>query len=566
MRLFLKKKWKITSVIMLTGILITVGFLNVEYNKSSDIEEEFAIPLMDKVTLKSQSNQYQLVQVDQSTKKGIRTQEQTTTYKVMEGNNTIGTYSLTIREIDNGDKFVFNRFINEDVTSERIVPITISVGQVASYDVFAFDDIEVEREHSNVFGVDPTTNVKGLYRFVNEKGESTYSMYVSQNYISESLEKTYEDGEKSILRKLIDENKNYKLKQNGDGFQFELELKTTGNSEIEGEQKQQISESWLLLSKDTLFEREETIQSYKEKTNYYFIHNPKWNTADGNYTKLPWSVEPSEKMAYGRNLVSLQDRTSLDSYEKTQDRFFYDMVINSVNYLMDFKKDGSKIWETEYTSTWLKKAYGVQAPYIDTRHNENIALFLTRAGELLDINEIKDSYVMYADFLSNQKTVGNVIETKQGYYIADYFSKKQKSKTHVSLNHALGEMNFLLETYMKSKNEKYFETAMKLKQAVEETGIDWINPTNGDFWYQINGDYTFKDTDYPTLTLEDLTKSLTLFKKMEIEYSPILKEMIQSKLGYIISNQTPIPSATVDQLKLLGFEKELSDYAFVITF
>lgn len=555
-----------TTAIIFAVIFVTGAGIGAQHYGLFNQEEKLEICLMEDVTVKSESDRYQLVQTAQTTKKRIRMQDRTTTYKVMIGNKKIGTYSLTIREVDNGDKFVFNRFINEDLSSAEKLPITITVGHVVSYDLFAFDDVEEEREHSNIFGVDPTTNVKGLYSFVDERGESTYNVYLSQNYISESLEKIYEDGEKSILRKLVDENKSYKIIQNGDGFQFELELKTTVHPEIESKKKQQISESWFLLSKDSLFESEKTIQSYKEKTNYYFIHNPKWNTVDGNYTKLPWSVEPSDKMAYGRNLVSLQDKTALDGYEDTQDRFFYDMVINSVNDLMDFKKDDDKLWETEYTSTWLKKAYGIQAPYTDTRHNENIALFLTRAGELLDINEIKESYVMYADFLSNQKTIGNVIETEQGYYIADYFSKKQKSKTHVSINHALGEMNFLLETYMKSKNEKHFETAMNIKRAVEETGKDWINPESGDFWYQINGDYTFEAKDYPTLTLEDLTKSIAMFEEMKIEYSPILKEMIQSKLGFIISNQTPIPLGTVEQLKLLGFEKELKDYEFVITF
>ena len=53
---------------------------------------------------------------------------------------------------------------------------------------------------------------------------------------------------------------------------------------------------------------------------------------------------------------------------------------------------------------------------------------------------------------------------------------------------------------------------------------------------------------------------------MDIHYSPILKEMIQSKIDYIMSNEIPIPLETINQLKLLGFEKELSDYAFVITF
>ena len=39
------------------------------------------------------------------------------------------------------------------------------------------------------------------------------------------------------------------------------------------------------------------------------------------------------------------------------------------------------LWETEYTSTWLKNNYGIIAPYTDTRLNENVALFLTQTGK-----------------------------------------------------------------------------------------------------------------------------------------------------------------------------------------
>ena len=205
-----------------------------------------------------------------------------------------------------------------------------------------------------------------------------------------------------------------------DGIQFELTLKT--------DDKNQISENWFLFSKEELFSDEEVLEKYKNETNHNYLHTPKWNTADGNYTKLPWSIEPGTELGYGRNLVAMQDKTSLNYYVETKERFFYDMVINSINHLENFRNSKDTLWETEYTSTWLKKDYGITAPYTDTRHNENIALFLTQAGKELGIQEIENSYILYADFLSSQKERGNVIETENGYYIADYFSENQTRK------------------------------------------------------------------------------------------------------------------------------------------
>ena len=40
-----------------------------------------------------------------------------------------------------------------------------------------------------------------------------------------------------------------------------------------------------------------------------------------------------------------------------------------------------------------------------------------------------------------------------------------------------------------------------IKKAVEDTGKDWINPENGDLWYQIDADFTFEGNDYPTFNV-----------------------------------------------------------------
>ena len=143
-----------------------------------------------------------------------------------------------------------------------------------------------------------------------------------------------------------------------------------------------------------------------------------------------------------------------------------------------------------------------------------------------------------------------MIETENGYYIADYYSENQTKKTHVSLNHALGEMNFLLQTYEDSQNQEYLDTAFMIKKAVEDTGTDWINPENGDLWYQIDAEFTFDGNDYPLLTLVDLTKSITLFTKMKIPYDPVLL-LIESKIDFIIENKIEVKSTTIQTAKTI---------------
>ena len=539
----------VISVILICGILYGL-FIDTVLDKSSIV-----IPLGNENAV-IESGTYSFEDKGSETVTGIRSKDTIYTYKVLEDKEKIGTLTFTIREIVNGDQLVFSKF--ENLSSEgKSIPIRIKLQNTDDYQFHGFVDEEPVREHDRVFGKDLTSNVKGLYRMTEDK-EQKYDLYLSQNYISRELTMSYDEKHGSTLRELISEDKYIDIQQGKDDLTFNLLLRTTDGG--------QISENWFMLSNNQLFNDLDVLEQYKETTNYNFVHNPKWSTGNGNYTKLPWSIEPGTTLGYGRNLVALQDNTALEYYLESDETFFYNMLINSVNNLINFRASDKELWETEYTSTWLKKDYGIIAPYTDTRHNEKVALFLTEVGKKLGIEEIEDSYLLYAEFLSEQQEIGNVIETDNGYYIADYYSDQQKKKTHVSLNHALGEMNFLLETYKETSEEKYLNTALAIKVGVEETGLDWINPSNGDLWYQINGDYTFEGEDYPTLTLDDLTVSLTLFKEMDIQYSNVLNQLIESKVSYVIEENIPVDKSTVTRLIDLGFGDQIADYDSIIDY
>ena len=537
------------SVILICGILYGL-FIGKVSDKSSIV-----IPLGNENAV-IESGTYSFEDKGSETVTGIRSNDTIYTYKVLEDKEKIGTLTFTIREIVNGDQIVFSKFENSS-SEGKSIPIRIKLENTDDYQVYSFVDEEPVREHDKVFGKDLTSNVKGLYRMTEDK-EQKYDLYLSQNYISRELTMSYDETHDSTLRELISEDKYIDIQQGKDDLTFNLLLRTTDGG--------QISENWFMFSNNQLFNDIDVLEQYKETTNYNFVHNPKWSTGNGNYTKLPWSIEPGTTLGYGRNLVALQDNTALEYYLESDETFFYNMLINSVNNLINFRASDKELWETEYTSTWLKKDYGIIAPYTDTRHNEKVALFLTEVGKKLGIEEIEDSFLLYAEFLSEQQEIGNVIETENGYYIADYYSDQQEKKTHVSLNHALGEMNFLLETYKETAEEKYLNTALAIKVGVEETGLDWINPSNGDLWYQINGDYTFEGEDYPTLTLDDLTVSLTLFKEMDIQYSSVLNQLIESKVSYVIEENIPVDKSTVTRLIDLGLGDQIADYDNIIDY
>ena len=99
-----------------------------------------------------------------------------------------------------------------------------------------------------------------------------------------------------------------------------------------------------------------------------------------------------------------------------------------------------------------------------------------------------------------------------------------------------------------------------IKKAVEDTGKDWINMENGDLWYQIDADFKFDGNDYPILTLVDLTKSISLFTEMDIPYNPVLIQLIDLKIDFIIENKIEVKNTTIDALKQLGIAEKIYDY------
>ncbi|MGA3674275.1 S-layer homology domain-containing protein [Lysinibacillus agricola] len=541
---------------ILCSMFVLMILISFSLNRTGDDEykinepsERVSLALPNSTQLHLEANGLLLQKTTSSYKTYIRSTDQTTVYNLFEDGENMGSIKVTVREIDNGDFFIFTQLQNK---SSKGCSATISypISGNVRYDLIDFERQEIQHEHDNVSGVDPTTYPIGLLK-VKENENLVTNMMISRNYVTKELIKKYENGDKSVVRELTSENKSLEFIKDNKGLTVTLPLHSVGND---------LSENWMLVSQEPLFKKEQALDEWISQSTKHYKETNKWYTAEGPYTKLPWSIEPETKLGYGRNLVRVQDRKALNYYETTQERYFYDLLLNSVANLFIFQGDKKGLWETEYTSTWLKKDYGINAPYIDTRHNEKIALFLKEAGDMLDIKELKNSTIIYADFLVNQAKNGNLIEVpKGGYLVTDYYSPLQTKKTHVSLNHALGEMNFLLETYQQTKEESYLDVARNMRRGVENIGEKWLRE-NGDVWYQVNGDFTFEGTDYPLLTLEDLLKSQQSWEAVGEKRSEIFDRLIRSKAQYLVESKQEILRPVANSLINQGFGDIIEGY------
>ncbi|HJF31952.1 MAG TPA: S-layer homology domain-containing protein [Sporosarcina psychrophila] len=462
---------------------------------------------------------------------------------------------LTVRSFDNGDYFLFSK-INNPTESAVTVDVIQKENEVASFELNRYDRYKIKRNEEDVFGSDTTSYPTGLLRFVKQDG-SVKERMVGQSYLSKQLSLEYEDEGYSYMRQLLGEKEALSYAQVGSTLLSVHTLNSKGDD---------IVDQWYMNADGQLFANEENMESWMQESAKYYKKRNNWYTAGGAFNKMATTTEPmpDNGQGYGRNLLLLKEDRALVLYNEQEDRYFENLIYNSFVNLKNFKGD-KEYWETEVTSTYLKDLYDITAPFIDTRFNEQIALFYYNSGADFGIKNAKEPLRNYADLLVSQKSKGNVIPVNdKSYYISDYFPIAQEVTTHASMNHVLGGMNILLMAYNEFHDQKYLDAARAVQTAIVAEKDDWLRDS-GDIWYRISplGDY--KGDDYKHLTLEDLLNSYKLWKDIDPTYLPLLEEMIASKASFLSNEKlgytTKIKNGLrdIDLLKYLPEGEERTD-------
>jgi len=456
-------------------------------------------------------------------------------YNIHKGHKIVADFKVTRRTLTNGDVVYFTKLNNKQ---DEPLQLNLSLlFEDESLNLEPFEKEGIDHAHDSTYGVDPTTIPAGLLKVGDER-----SLYLGKNYESSVLEHEYDNGDTSRLRELVEERNSYLVGES----KLHMKVSSSGNS---------VTENWMLWSDDSLFESEEEMASWELYNREYYKSVQKWLTPTGALIKLPWSIEPVTKHGYGRNIGALSTEEILDRYQGTGERFFESMTLNTLASAEAYRAEkGTNLWKTEYTSTWVKKAYGVHAPYTDTRHNEKLALFLIETADTFDLAELKQEGLLYADYLVNQAEKGNVISfDEDAFLIADYDGPGRTTTPHASLNHALGEAYYLLKAYEVSGDVDYLELALSLRKGIEAVGDDWIRqegPHHEDVWYQVNEDHTFSGNDYQLLTLIDLHKNQRAWAETGYGKSDVFAKLIASKSRYLERTGIDVEKAVQERMDI----------------
>ncbi|MDF1615868.1 hypothetical protein [Petrocella sp. FN5] len=288
---------------------------------------------------------------------------------------------------------------------------------------------------------------------------------------------------------------------------------------------------------------------------------------DGIYYEVPSSYIPYAPRAYWRVPAEHIGQRFVSSIQNQKKRglqvtntYLETLSIMSLNHSLPQQNDIG-FWITEPKSRWLYDDYGIEAGFYDTRFSTDAALFIMDmylyhkdmhyegiphlSSE--DSNRLMTSLTAYADFLLWYADRFSFVTKNGGLLIQDYYHPTlPHAPTHVSLNHLVTEMNFLLSYSLlldrqNDSNQKYpyLELAAKIQTAVQDTGTDWIKD-NHDLWYAYMPDGSYGLLDYPRLTRNDLMISLVLLETVFGEKDPIFQMLVQSKENYLIKNNLPL--------------------------
>ncbi|QHT59265.1 hypothetical protein GXP70_04290 [Paenibacillus lycopersici] len=437
---------------------------------------------------------------------------------------------ITQRTIENGDEFFFLSMMNLTEKSQTLkFSLVLDLDNEGESSVFDLNEQYIKPSFSQRYGENKlTTPSKYIHTSSGSILVSKYVVY-SDNILN------YPDQKRSITRKLIEELDNIKVLRKSNAVHIETMVNLPAGLK---------SDLFLLISEEALFSsdqsRIEFFNDYKTSIANNDVRFNMWITPHGSYTKLPYSIEPFSPDAYGINLHHMSKKELLRYYQRTNDRFFYNLMYNAIVQLFGYRPVIDGLFITDYTSTWLKKDFLIQSPYIDTRLNETVTLAIEDCKHLFSFAELESFHLNYAKFLVAYSKKGKLLSVQEGaYFFPDYFSLEEQAKpTHSSLNHQLGILNYLLKKFQLTGTQEYERVANAMLKAIQLTSKRWIMENRNLFYkvYYKDNELHYGDTDYVYVTLLDLLLVQSSLQSIYKQKHPAIDELIISKMRFLENN------------------------------
>jgi len=437
-------------------------------------------------------------------------------------NQEHGNLVITLRKLLNNDFFLYFEYEGKDSF------ITLEFGKIVQE--LQFDHMYRKPPFSSRYGENKLTGI-GAYLDLADG-----SAVISKVYRYKKLSKTYGDIEKSTLYELINETG---VQINSDN---NIEIAVGGSGRVT---------FFVLMSYEKLFKNQKNLTKYMEHYYEALYNNSVWNTffvtPEGSYSKLPYSIEPFTKEGYGYSLHHSSRKDLISFYRKTKERFYENFIVNAIFQAYLYQPIEQGMFQSVYTSTWLKKDTGIVAPYIDTRLNEHFILMLQDFQKIIKSFSTLDPMKEYVDFFCKKYNDKNqVYQCGEGVFFPDYFKGGLGTPTHTSLNHQLGISQMLLKAWMQYNDERYFAVAAAIFDFIKETCTNWKKDSNDLYYgvkYDAKGCLEFFGDDYIFVTLLDLLLTQKSLMDKGKPRNETLDTLTDAKLSYLKNTEYDIFSS-----------------------
>lgn len=430
---------------------------------------------------------------------------QTTTHAINGGTLTEKIYAF-----DAGDSFTFRKYDFAELEAQtgalQVADEIVLSGQSLSVRYLTKDaqsgKISLERQ-----------------RDLNEMPFTVLYLETSQESMMLSVPGVYEVDDQNRCVATVDKAApTYQIESREDGYHISYSFT---------HDTAQQAQLWFYKTKGSLF-------TFNEDTISLLWRNDLTGKArllmDGYYYEIPTAYIPTGDNMYYNNAACHTGRNFLAEKGDTFGTLAYVMLHTCI-----YNQNEAGYVPTAPVSVWLQQDYGIGGNFYDTRFNADYFTALVQAYQRFGDVSMLHAAERYGAFLLTHTQSHSYAAGADGLLLQDYAGADMRTPTHVSLNHQLAQIDFLLELYGSTSEAQYLALARSLLRGIENTCDEWILPDHN-LVYALYAPSGESLTDYPYLTYNDLFETKRLLAQLGLETYRSLDTLMQEKLVWMQAN------------------------------
>ncbi|RKD23192.1 hypothetical protein BEP19_13325 [Ammoniphilus oxalaticus] len=291
------------------------------------------------------------------------------------------------------------------------------------------------------------------------------------------------------------------------------------------------SDTWGLLSTKPLIKWDNPA-AVREASQLELQHDKKLSV-DGAYYLTPNNYRPYAPNSFYLNPANVLGMRMVPLIDAEINGTLFEDVATHLAYASIKRQNAEGFWPTVPKSLWLSGDYQIEYNYMDNRRNADNVTFLMRFMKKKEGDpQIAAALKKWDDYQQNYIKKHAVPTPNGGILVPDYVGGEGSQMSHISLNHHLSNLMYLLESYRLDQDPQKLALAEPMLTGVESTAMLWVMPDHNLYYALTPGLKPYKPDQYPdyhSLTRDDLEVTQWLLTTVGKPRSPQLQLLIEQK-------------------------------------